>query len=120
MNLNDDVVYRCRRFWPLRQRHAGRSRSLVSYHDRFHARHDAPAERCRATADHADMATPAPLFRTEEACLRLHEVLGRARSTISTSDAQLPNAHATIVGNSCLQNASPCDPTRVIMTTSAP
>lgn len=35
-------------------------------------------------------------------------------------DAQRPNAHATISGNSSLQNASPCDPTRWVMTTSAP
>ena len=28
MNLNDDVVYRCRRLGPLYQRHPGRSRSL--------------------------------------------------------------------------------------------
>src|SRR5215469_5433639 len=33
---------------------------------------------------------------------------------------QRPNAHATISGNSCLQNASPCEPTRSFMTTSAP
>ena len=31
-----------------------------------------------------------------------------------------PNAHATISGNSSCQNASPCDPTRSVMTTSAP
>ena len=31
-----------------------------------------------------------------------------------------PNAHATISGNSSLQNASPCDPMRSVMTTSAP
>ena len=31
-----------------------------------------------------------------------------------------PNAHATISGNSSRQNASPCDPTRSVMTTSAP
>src|SRR5262249_54477197 len=36
MNLNDDVVYRCRRLGPLHQRHSGRSRSLVRYHDCFH------------------------------------------------------------------------------------
>src|SRR3954451_16778875 len=36
MNLNDDVVYRCRRLGPLHQPHPGRSRSLVRYHDRFH------------------------------------------------------------------------------------
>jgi hypothetical protein len=36
MNLNDDVVYRCRRLGPLHQRHPGRSRSLVRYHDCFH------------------------------------------------------------------------------------
>src|SRR5215475_6130893 len=31
-----------------------------------------------------------------------------------------PNAHATIRGNSSCQNASPCDPGRSFMTTSAP
>src|SRR5438477_3428502 len=36
MNLNDDVVYRCRRLGPLHQRHPGRSGSLVAYHDRLH------------------------------------------------------------------------------------
>src|SRR5204862_1296194 len=36
MNLNDDVVYRCRRLGPLGQLHPGRSRSLVRYHDRLH------------------------------------------------------------------------------------
>ena len=36
MNMNDDVVYRCRRLRPLHQRHPGRSRSLVRYDDRFH------------------------------------------------------------------------------------
>jgi hypothetical protein len=36
MNLNDDVVYRCRRLGPLHQRHPGRSRSLIRYHNRFH------------------------------------------------------------------------------------
>jgi hypothetical protein len=30
------------------------------------------------------------------------------------------NAHVTILGNSWRQNASPCDPTRSVMTTSAP
>jgi hypothetical protein len=34
--------------------------------------------------------------------------------------AQWPNAHATISGNSSFQNASPCPPSRSIMTTSAP
>ena len=32
----DDVVYRCLRLGPLRQRHSGRSRSLVRHHDRLH------------------------------------------------------------------------------------
>src|SRR3954447_14867900 len=36
INLNDDVVYRCRRLGALHQRHTGRSRSLVRHHDRFH------------------------------------------------------------------------------------
>ena len=36
MNLNDDVVDRCRRLGPLHQRHPGRSRSLVRHHDRLH------------------------------------------------------------------------------------
>ncbi len=36
MNLNDDVVYRCRRLGPLRQLHPGSSRSLVRHHDRLH------------------------------------------------------------------------------------
>src|SRR6266567_456522 len=36
MNLNDDVVYRCRRLGPLGQLHPGRSRSLIRYHDRLH------------------------------------------------------------------------------------
>jgi hypothetical protein len=36
MNLDDDVVYRCRRLGPLHQPHPGRSRSLVGHHDRFH------------------------------------------------------------------------------------
>jgi len=36
MNLNDDVVYRCLRLGPLHQRHPGRSRSLVRYHDCLH------------------------------------------------------------------------------------
>jgi hypothetical protein len=38
----------------------------------------------------------------------------RARGT------QRPSAHATISGNSSFQNAPPCDPTRSVMTTSAP
>jgi hypothetical protein len=36
MNLNDDVVYRCRRLGPLGQLHPGRSRSLIRYHDCLH------------------------------------------------------------------------------------
>src|SRR6266702_7366955 len=36
MNLNDDVVYRCRRLGPLHQLHPGRSRSLVRHHYRLH------------------------------------------------------------------------------------
>src|SRR5262249_31397036 len=36
MNLNDDVVYRCRRLGPLHQLHPGCSRSLVRYHYRLH------------------------------------------------------------------------------------
>jgi hypothetical protein len=38
MNLNDDIVYRCRRRRPLHQLHPGRSRNLVSHHYRFHGR----------------------------------------------------------------------------------
>src|SRR6476660_4250901 len=36
MNLNDDVVYRCRRLGPLHQLHPGRSRSLVRHNDCLH------------------------------------------------------------------------------------
>src|SRR5207248_7570424 len=36
MNLNDDVVYRCRGLGPLHQRHPRCSRSLVRHHDRLH------------------------------------------------------------------------------------
>jgi hypothetical protein len=36
MNLNDDVVYRCRGLGPLGQLHPGRSRSLVRHHYRPH------------------------------------------------------------------------------------
>src|SRR6516164_6730358 len=36
MNLNDDVVYRCRRLRPLGQLHTGRSRSLVRHNDCLH------------------------------------------------------------------------------------
>ena len=36
MNLNNDVVYRCRRLGPLHQRHPGRSRSLIRHHNRLH------------------------------------------------------------------------------------
>jgi hypothetical protein len=36
MNLNDNIVYRCLRLGPLRQRHPSRSRSLVRHHDSFH------------------------------------------------------------------------------------
>src|SRR5262245_828026 len=36
------------------------------------------------------------------------------------SQAQPPNAHATISGNSSAQNASPCEATRSVMTMSAP
>src|SRR4051794_10877960 len=36
MNLDDDVVYRCRRLGPLHQLHPGRSRSLVRHNDRLH------------------------------------------------------------------------------------
>src|SRR3954465_7753718 len=36
MNLNDDVVYRCRWLGPLGQLHPGRSRSLVRHNDCFH------------------------------------------------------------------------------------
>src|SRR5262249_56651369 len=36
MNLNDDVVYRCRRRGPLHQLHAGRSRGLIRHHNRLH------------------------------------------------------------------------------------
>jgi hypothetical protein len=39
MNLNDDVVDRCRWLAPLHQPHPGRSRSLVRHYDRFHLRH---------------------------------------------------------------------------------
>src|SRR5690242_6355790 len=36
MNLNDDVVYRCMRLWPLHQRHPGRTRRLVRHNDCLH------------------------------------------------------------------------------------
>src|SRR6185436_16283100 len=36
MNLNDDVVYRCRGLGPLHQLHPGRSRSLVRHNDCLH------------------------------------------------------------------------------------
>src|SRR5262250_1399612 len=36
VNLNYDVVYRCRRLGPLGQLHPGRSRSLVRHNDRLH------------------------------------------------------------------------------------
>jgi hypothetical protein len=36
VNLNDDIVYRCLRLWPLHQRHARRSRSLIRHNDRLH------------------------------------------------------------------------------------
>jgi hypothetical protein len=36
MNLNDDIVYRRVRHWPLHQRHPGRSRSLIGHHNRSH------------------------------------------------------------------------------------
>jgi hypothetical protein len=36
MNLNDDVVYRCRRLGPLHQLHPGRSRGLVRHNDCLH------------------------------------------------------------------------------------
>jgi hypothetical protein len=36
MNLNDDVVLRRVRLGPFRQRHPGRSRGLVCYHNRLH------------------------------------------------------------------------------------
>jgi hypothetical protein len=36
MNLDNDVVYRCRRLGPLHQRHPGRSRSLIRHYNRLH------------------------------------------------------------------------------------
>src|SRR5215218_5977972 len=36
MNLDDDVVYCCRRLGPLHQRHSSRSRGLIRHHDGFH------------------------------------------------------------------------------------
>jgi hypothetical protein len=36
MNLDDDIVYRCKRLRPVNERHPGRSRSLVRHHNRFH------------------------------------------------------------------------------------
>jgi hypothetical protein len=36
MNLNDDVVYRCRRLGPVHQLHPGRSRGLIRHHYRPH------------------------------------------------------------------------------------
>ncbi len=36
MNLNDDVVYRCRRLGPLHKLHPGRSRGLIRYHNCLH------------------------------------------------------------------------------------
>ena len=50
MNLNDDIVYRCRRLGPLRQRHPGRSRSLIRHHDSFHL--DTP---CFSSPQHATL-----------------------------------------------------------------
>jgi hypothetical protein len=38
LNLNDDVVYLCRRLGPLHQGHPGRSRSLVPHNNRLHPR----------------------------------------------------------------------------------
>jgi hypothetical protein len=38
MNLNDDVVYRCRRLGSLHQLHPGRSRSLVRHNDCLHGK----------------------------------------------------------------------------------
>src|SRR4051794_16488369 len=38
MNLNDDVIYRCRRLGPLHQPHPGCPPSPVAHHDRFHLR----------------------------------------------------------------------------------
>src|SRR5437660_4998466 len=50
MNLDDDVVYRCRRLGPVRQRHPGRSRGLVRYDDRFHVGHLRDTHRRAANA----------------------------------------------------------------------
>jgi hypothetical protein len=36
MNLNDNVVYRCRRLGPLDQLHPGRSRRSFRHNDRLH------------------------------------------------------------------------------------
>src|SRR4029077_8913008 len=45
---------------------------------------------------------------------------GRARPPDNIAMFHRANAHATISGNSSRQNASPCDPTRSVITTSAP
>jgi hypothetical protein len=36
MNLNDDVVYRCRPLGPLHQLHASRTSGLIGHHNRLH------------------------------------------------------------------------------------
>lgn len=62
-----------------------------------------------------------PELSSREPAMQVPNVSGRGRSrpTERCWIAYL-NAHATISGSSSRQNASPCDPTRSVITTSAP
>jgi hypothetical protein len=66
MNLNDDVVYRCRRLGPIHQRHPGRSRSLVGHHDRFHPA--PPYVEFSPLADASETSASSPIQQCRDEC----------------------------------------------------
>src|SRR5262249_24867812 len=73
MNLNDDVVYRCRRLGPLHQLHPGCSRSLVRHHYRLHdyfllGHLSVWWKRCRGDQEFQAVMTEAKLLPTSACC----------------------------------------------------
>ena len=79
MNLNDDVVYRCRRLGPLHQLHPGRCRSLVRYHYRLHDNFllghlSVWWKRCRGDQEFQAVMTEAKLLPPDKRVLFLERI----------------------------------------------
>jgi DNA-binding transcriptional MerR regulator len=66
MNLNNDVVYRCRRLGPLHQRHPGRSGSLVRHHNRLYPA--PPYVEFSPLADASETSASSPIQQRRDEC----------------------------------------------------